>query len=84
MKKTKKEFMIPAEFNGSIPFIQFIGNRQVTIEGSTGVLQYESTVIKINTKHMVISLIGRNLTLKCISPYAVIIEGCINKTEFIS
>ncbi len=83
MKKTKKDFLIPVEFNGSIPIVQFNGNRQVTIEGSTGVLQYESEVIKINTKIMVVALYGRNLNLKCISPVTTIVEGFINKTEFI-
>ena len=84
MKKNKKEFFVPIEFNGSIPIIEFNGNKQVVIEGSTGVLQYESEVIKINTKNMVVALFGRGLNLKSISPTTVIIEGFINKTEFIN
>ena len=82
MRKNKKEFL-PVEFNGSIPILEFSGNRQVTIEGSTGVLQYESNIIKINTKVMVIAFHGRNLNLKCISPLTVIVEGFITNTEFI-
>lgn len=82
MKKIKKEF-VPAEFSGSMPILEFSGNRQVTIEGSTGVLQYESEVIKINTKIMIIAFYGRNLNLKSISPMTVIIEGFITKTEFV-
>lgn len=83
MKKSKKDFFVPVEFNGNIPVLEFSGNRQVTIEGSTGVLQYESEVIKINTKIMVVAFYGRNLNLKSISPLTVIIEGFISKTEFI-
>ena len=82
MKKIKKDF-IPADLSGSMPVLEFSGNRQVTIEGSTGVLQYESEVIKINTKIMVIAFFGRNLNLKSISPMTVIIEGFITKTEFV-
>lgn len=82
MKKIKKEF-VPAQFSGSMPILEFSGNRQVIIEGSTGVLQYESEVIKINTKIMVIAFYGRNLNLKSISPMTVIIEGFITKTEFV-
>lgn len=82
MKKSKKEF-VPVEFNGSVPILEFSGNRQVTVEGSTGVLQYESEVIKINTKLMIIAFYGRNLNLKSISPMTVIIEGFITNTEFI-
>ena len=82
MRKSKKEF-VPVEFNGSVPILEFSGNRQVTVEGSTGVLQYESEVIKINTKLMIVAFYGRNLNLKSISPMTVIIEGFITNTEFI-
>lgn len=82
MKKKRKDF-IPADFSGSMPILEFSGNCQVTVEGSTGVLQYESEVIKINTKRMVVAFFGRNLNLKSISPMTVIIEGFITKTEFI-
>jgi len=82
MKKIKKEF-VPASFNGSMPVLEFSGNRQVTVEGSTGVLQYDSEVIKINTKFMILAFYGRNLNLKSISPMTVIIEGFITKTEFV-
>lgn len=66
-----------------MPIIEFTGDRSVMVEGSTGVLKYESEVIRINTRSMVIAFFGRGLTLKCISPTAVIIEGCITNTEFI-
>ncbi|MBQ1507431.1 MAG: YabP/YqfC family sporulation protein, partial [Ruminococcus sp.] len=40
---------------GSAPLIELLGNRRVTLEGSTGVLLYESENIKINTNRMVVS-----------------------------
>ena len=83
MKKTDKNRKIPAELIYSLPIIEFTGDRSVMVEGSTGVLKYESEVIRINTRSMIIAFYGRGLTLKCISPTAVIIEGYISKTEFI-
>ncbi len=83
MKKSEKSRKIPLELTYNLPVIEFTGDRTVMVEGSTGVLKYESEVIRINTRSMVIAFYGRGLTLKCISPTAVIIDGCITNTEFI-
>jgi sporulation protein YqfC len=87
MKKTSKEKSLPklpVDFMYNLPVIEFTGNRQVTVEGSTGVLQYNSEVVRINTNSMVLAFCGRGLTLKCISPTAIVIEGFITSTEFIT
>ena len=33
---------------GTMPYIEMLGNRRITVEGSTGVLLYDSENIKIN------------------------------------
>lgn len=69
---------------GAAPLIEMTGNRSVTIEGSTGILLYESENIKINTAKMVVSFCGRGLTVRCISCSCVEISGFITKIEFIA
>lgn len=69
---------------GSAPLIEMLGNRQITIEGSTGILLYESENIKINTSKMVISFYGRGLCVRCISSSSVEIDGFISKIEFLT
>ena len=83
MKKSDKNRKIPIELTYNLPIIEFTGDRSVMVEGSMGVLKYESELVRINTRSMVIAFFGRGLTLKCISPTAVIIDGCITKTEFV-
>lgn len=83
MKKSDKKRKLPVELTYNLPIIEFTGDRSVMVEGSTGVLKYESELIRINTRSMVIAFSGRGLKLKCISPTAVIIDGCITNTEFI-
>lgn len=83
-KKQKNDSLVPIDFMYNLPVIEFSGNRRVTVEGSTGVLQYESQVVRINTNSMVLVFSGRELILKCISPTCVIIEGYITETEFIT
>lgn len=83
IRRRKQSSLLPAEFMYNLPIVEFTGNRSVTVEGSTGVLQYESEAVRINTRSMVIAFSGRGLTLKCISPSSVIVEGFITNTEFI-
>lgn len=68
---------------GGAPLIEMCGNRQVTVEGSAGILLYEAENIKINTNRMVISFCGRGLRVRCISGSCVEVEGYISKIEFL-
>lgn len=69
---------------GAMPLLEMLGNRRISIEGSTGILLYESENIKINTNKMVISFFGRGLCVRCISSSCVEIEGFVNKIEFLT
>lgn len=75
---------IGIDLDCAIPMIEMTGNRRITVEGSTGVLLYESNNIKINTNKMVVSFCGRRLTVRCISNSCVEIEGFITKVEFLT
>lgn len=66
-----------------LPEFSFLGNREVVIEGSKGVLEYSEELIRINTKIAVVCFFGRQLNLKCISSTELIIEGFITKVEFV-
>ena len=69
---------------GTAPLIEMSGNRRVNVEGSTGILLYETSNIKVSTNRMVLSFEGRGLSVRCISGSCVEIEGLITKIEFIS
>lgn len=62
--------------------IEFLSNREVTVEGSRGVLSYSEEMIRVNADRMTLCFSGRNLNLKCISPSALVISGYITKLEF--
>ena len=84
MRKPKDfEKFIPATLSSGLPVVEIKGNREMTVEGSTGVLKYEQENIKINTKMMVISVNGRNLKLKYLSSSSLIIEGTFLSLEYI-
>ena len=79
--KNESASSLTLDLNSGLPTL---GNRRITIEGSTGVLRYESENIKINTNKMVVSVCGRGLTVKCISAVDVVIEGFITGIDFIT
>lgn len=74
---------MPISMSGA-PIIEMTGNRRITLEGSTGILLYESENIKINTPKMIVSFCGRGLTVRCISSSCVEIEGFVTAVEFIT
>lgn len=82
-KQTNTYSAMPLDFGGA-PLIEIAGNRSITIEGSTGILLYESENIKVNTRKMIVSFCGRGLTVKCISSSCVEIEGFITSVEFLT
>ncbi len=66
----------------SPPHFEINGNKEVIVEGSKGVLEYDTKIIRINTNSMVVCFRGRGLNVKCISPSALIIQGFITNIEF--
>ena len=67
----------------SEPEFAFIGNKEVAIEGSKGVLEYSPELIRVNTSCGIVCFYGRSLNLKCISASQLIIDGFITKVEFV-
>ena len=84
MKRNQNDPRVPVIDAGIQPLIEMTGNRQINIEGSTGILLYESDNIKINTTGPVISFYGRGLSVRCITGSSVEISGFVNKIEFIT
>ena len=66
---------------GTVPLIEMSGNRRVNVEGSTGILLYETSNIKVSTNRMVLSFEGRGLSERCITGSWVAIEGYITQLE---
>ena len=77
-----KSLQLPIGALNSCPHFEMNGNREIIIEGSKGILQYDESVIKINMGNMITSFYGRNLTIKCFTTESLIIEGFIVSIEF--
>lgn len=85
-KNNEKSYKRHQLFSGAIkpamPYLEMKSNREVTVDGCRGILQYEKEIVKINTGNMVLSFTGRNLNIKCLTSTSLVIDGYIMSVEF--
>jgi len=66
----------------NFPSIQIKGNREIIIDGCTGLLSYQQDLILLETKYCRISITGRTLTLNNLAKNVLAIRGFIKNVEF--
>lgn len=59
------------------------GSREAVVEGCCGILEYDSAAIRIRTPDHVIRFTGRELSIRCLTPDALVVTGRISGIEFI-
>lgn len=70
-------FNIPLDAISEIPNAQFIGNKQLNIEGCYGIKKYDKNEIIINCKKHNLSIQGENLSLLTFTQGRLCINGKI-------
>ncbi|MGN0457125.1 MAG: YabP/YqfC family sporulation protein [Acutalibacteraceae bacterium] len=63
-------------------YVEMHGNTEVTVEGCKGILEYDSAVIRVSVGCAAVSVKGRALSIKCLSPGSVVISGVIKAIEY--
>jgi len=66
----------------NFPTIEIRGNREITIDGCTGLLAYGAENILLETRYCRIKIIGRSLTLNNLTRNVLSIRGFIQNVEF--
>ena len=66
----------------NFPSIQIRGNREIIIDGCTGLLSYAEDNILIETKYCRINITGRELSLKNLTQNILAVRGFIKSVEF--
>lgn len=79
-----KSLQLPVGALPDCTHFEMNGNREVIIEGSKGILQYDESVVKVNMGCMITSFYGRKLSIKCFDTDSLIIEGFIVSIEFMT
>lgn len=64
------------------PRLEAAGNREIFIEGCTGVMEYDGGTIKLAAGAVDITLTGQGLALRCLSGDAAVIDGLVDRIDF--
>ncbi len=62
--------------------IEMRSNRELMLEGCQKIEEYDENIVKIKVPKMWISVFGRNLELRCLTPDSLIVSGVVSSVEF--
>lgn len=62
--------------------IQLTDNKELEIEGSKKIIEYDENIIIIELQKSVLKILGTGLVTTCYSSGFVTVSGCINSLEF--
>ena len=65
-----------------VPSIDIVSNREASIWGTKGIIEYTKDLIRLNCGNLIISIHGIDLTMKALSVEDVVIKGTISNIEF--
>lgn len=70
-----EKFDLPKDVTMNLPKITIIGNSEITIENHKGIILFERSIIKINTKDKIINIEGENFEMLYIGESTITISG---------
>ena len=70
-----EKFDLPKDVTMNLPKITIIGNSEITIENHKGIILFERSIIKINTKDKIINIEGENFEILFIGESTITISG---------
>lgn len=70
-----EKFDLPKDVIMNLPKITIIGDSEITIENHKGIILFERSIIKINTKAKIINIEGENFEILYIGESTITISG---------
>lgn len=77
-----KAFEIPQEVISDVPLIQLTGNKEISVENFSGLIEYNSERMRLNTKCGVLVIEGAGLEAKSMTADLIVIKGTIKQVGF--
>ena len=62
--------------------IELISNREASVEGCRGVIEYSDTEITVNLGDVIATFLGSSLKMRCMTATGAVIEGNISTVQF--
>jgi len=64
------------------PHIDLCSNKEVYIEGCAGIIEYNSSLVRINCKEQIVKITGTDLTIKSDSTERISVYGTVISLDF--
>jgi len=74
---------LPRDIVLDLPKITLLGNLQLYIENHKGIIEYSTSLVRVNTKAGILVVTGSCLTIRTIVVEEIIIVGSIDRVEFL-
>lgn len=62
--------------------IEINGNREIIVEGCTGILEYDTDIVRIKMGRQIACFKGRGLIIKCLTADSLVVTGFLTGIEF--
>ncbi len=76
-----KALELPVELS-DLSKTTLLGNKEVSIQNFKGILEYETGLIRLNTRDFMIKITGQQLDIKSINDEDITVQGIILGIEF--
>ncbi len=64
--------------------IELKGNREAVVEGCSGVLEYDTGVVRVRAGKLTVRFSGRGLVIQCLTTDSLVVTGFITGIEFLT
>jgi len=82
-ERLSRVFDIPQGIFGEEAFITIVGTKEINIEGYMGIIEYTSTMVRLNTKKKILKITGADMEIAGVSREYIVITGQIIGVEYI-
>lgn len=85
LKKVKHQLEVISPLEASellFPHIDVCSNKEVYIDGCMGIIEYNSSLVRINCKNLIVRITGDDLSIKSDSTEQISISGNILSLDF--
>lgn len=86
-KRTKRtmDIISPLETSELLsPHIDFCSNKEALVDGCLGIIEYNSEMVRLNCKNIILKFIGADLSIKADTIEQITVSGNIVSLEFCS
>ncbi|MBR0508115.1 MAG: YabP/YqfC family sporulation protein [Clostridia bacterium] len=69
---------LPQDLDPHLFFVQWLGDRELLIEQHRGILRFEQNLIRFQTEQGILSVVGKNLEMDCLTTTRSLISGFVS------